>query len=99
MKRELHPTIYIMTNKFNSVLYTGVTSNLVARVTEHKSGEIPGFTNTYKVNKLVYFEEFATMNDAISREKQIKAGSRRKKVDLINKLNPQWRDLYEDFFV
>jgi putative endonuclease len=98
MKRELHPCIYIMTNKDNHVLYTGVTSNLFKRVTEHKEKSIPGFTSSYNVDKLVYFEEFATMEEAIAREKQIKGGSRKRKLDLVNSKNPEWRDLYDDFF-
>ena len=98
MKRELHPCIYIMTNKANRVLYTGVTSNLFKRVTQHKDKVAPGFTSTYNVTKLVYYEEFESMEDAIAREKQLKGGSRKKKIDLINKMNPEWRDLYEDFF-
>ena len=99
MKRELHPCIYIMTNKYNRVLYTGVTSNLLRRVTEHKEKAIEGFTSRYNVNKLVYYEEFATMEEAIAREKQIKGGSRKKKLDLIKSKNPNWEDLYDEFFV
>lgn len=99
MKRELHPCVYIMTNKYNRVLYTGVTSNILRRVTEHKEKIIEGFTSRYNVNKLVYFEEFATMEEAITREKQIKSGSRKKKLDLIKNKNPMWKDLYDEFFV
>ncbi len=98
MKRELHPCVYIMTNKDNHVLYTGVTSNLFKRVSEHKEKAVPGFTSSYNVTKLVYYEEYATMEEAIAREKQIKGGSRKKKIDLINSVNPAWRDLYDDFF-
>lgn len=98
MKRELHPCIYIMTNKGNQVLYTGVTSNLFKRVAEHKDKTIAGFTSAYNVTKLVYYEECATMEEAIAREKQIKGGSRQKKIDLINVKNPEWKDLYEEFF-
>ncbi len=87
-----------MTNKNNHVLYTGVTSNLFKRVSEHKEKAVPGFTSSYNVTKPVYFEEYATMEEAIAREKQIKAGSRRKKIDLINSRNPEWKDLYDDFF-
>ena len=72
-----------MTNKYNKVLYTGVTSNLFRRVTEHKEKVIEGFTNRYNVTKFVYYEEFATMDKAIAREKQIKGGSGQKKLDLI----------------
>jgi putative endonuclease len=88
-----------MTNQFNTVLYTGVTSNLMRRVTEHKDKAIPGFTSKYSVTKLVWCKEYATMEEAIAREKQIKGGSRQKKVDLINSMNPEWKDLYDEFFV
>lgn len=98
MKRELHPCIYIMTNKLNTVLYTGVSSNLLRRVTEHKEKTVAGFTSKYNVTKLVFYEEYATMKEAIAREKQIKGGSRRKKIDLINGKNPEWKDSYEEFF-
>lgn len=87
-----------MTNKNNAVLYTGVTSNLFKRVSEHKSKIVTGFTSNYNVMKLVYYEEFETMPEAIAREKQIKGGSRQKKIDLINHKNPEWKDLYEEFF-
>ena len=98
MRRELHPCVYIMTNKNNGVLYTGVTSNLFKRVAEHKDKLVPGFTSAYNVTKLVYYEEHNTMEEAIAREKQIKGGSRQKKIDLINSRNPEWEDLYEEFF-
>ncbi len=88
--------VYIMTNKNNTVLYTGVTSNLARRVWEHKEKINRGFAEVNNVNKLVYCEEFAQVSDAIAREKQIKAGSRQKKIDLINSLNPEWRDLLEE---
>ncbi|NOT03347.1 MAG: GIY-YIG nuclease family protein [Anaerolineales bacterium] len=99
MKRQLHPCIYIMTNQYNKVLYTGVTSNLPRRITEHKEKTIAGFTSQYHVTKLVYYEEYATMEEAIAREKQIKGGSRQKKIDLIKSKNPEWKDLYDEFFV
>ncbi len=98
MKRELHPCVYIMTNRYNKVLYTGVTSNLLKRVNEHKEKTIGRFTSQYNVTKLVYYEEFETMPEAIAREKQIKGGSRQKKLDLINSKNPGWKDLYDEFF-
>ncbi len=85
-----------MTNKLNSVLYTGVTSNLEKRVHEHKSKLIEGFTKKYNVDKLVCYEVFDDINDAITREKQIKAGSRQKKIDLIAGINPTWKDLYNE---
>jgi len=88
--------VYIMTNKYNTVLYTGVTNDLVRRVYEHKEKLVEGFTKRYNVDKLVYFECTDDVNAAIAREKQIKGGSRRKKVDLINGLNPEWKDLYEE---
>lgn len=86
-----------MTNKNNTVLYTGVTSNLPKRVQEHqeKAYEL-SFTSKYNLNKLVYWESFQEIGDAIFREKQIKAGSRQKKINLINSLNPEWRDLAEE---
>ena len=89
----------MMTNQYHTVLYTGVTSNLLRRVSEHKNKSVGGFTTRYRVTKLMYYEDFETMQDAIAREKQIKGGSRQKKVDLINSMNPQWKDLYEGFFV
>jgi putative endonuclease len=89
--------VYIMTNKNNSTLYTGVTSDLKRRVYSHKNSLIPGsFTANYKTFKLVYYEGFHNIEEAIGREKQIKAGSRQKKMDLINAFNPKWRDLYDD---
>ncbi len=86
--------IYILSNKNNTVLYVGVTNNLTRRIWEHKSKLIEGFTKKYNLDKLVYFESFDNPKDAIKREKQLKAGSRKKKVELINKLNPEWKDLY-----
>ena len=86
--------IYIITNEINSVLYTGVTNDLKKRIYEHKSKLIKGFTEKYNVDILVYYEVFDDINDAISREKQIKAGSRQKKIDLIESFNPKWDDLY-----
>ena len=86
--------IYILTNKNNTVLYTGVTNNLLRRLEEHKQGLNPkSFTSKYKLYKLVYYESFFLIGDAIAREKQIKAGSRRKKEELINSINPNWKDL------
>jgi len=85
--------IYIMTNKNNTVLYTGVTSNLIKRAYEHKNELIDGFTKRYNVNKLVYYEQFHNIEYAISREKKIKAGSRKKKIDLIEKKNPTFEDI------
>ena len=89
--------VYIMTNKHNTVLYTGVTNNLERRVREHRSGDGSVFTKKYNCNKLVYFEVLHSALDAIAREKQIKGGSRRKKEALINKQNRDWKDLAKDW--
>ncbi|MEK7618412.1 MAG: GIY-YIG nuclease family protein [Patescibacteria group bacterium] len=86
--------VYIMTNYANTVLYTGVTNDLIRRGYEHKNKIVKGFTTKYNVNKLVYYEATENIESAILREKQIKAGSRQKKIDLINKSNPEWEDLY-----
>ncbi|HYQ59047.1 MAG TPA: GIY-YIG nuclease family protein [Draconibacterium sp.] len=92
MKKEAY--VYILTNSGNSVLYVGVTSNLTQRMQQHKNGFFKNsFTSRYMINKLVYYELFLDMTDAIAREKQIKAGSRKKKLDLINSRNPDWEDL------
>jgi putative endonuclease len=88
--------VYILTNKHNTVLYTGVTNDLKRRVYEHKQGLASGFTSRYRVNKLVYYEVTPEVRAAIAREKQIKAGSRRSKSDLVNRANPEWEDLYDD---
>jgi putative endonuclease len=85
-----------MTNKNNKVLYTGITNDLKRRVYEHKEKFVAGFTKKYNVSKLVYYEVFEDPENAILREKQIKAGSRQKKIDLINGMNKEWRDLYEE---
>lgn len=87
--------IYILTNRANRVLYKGVTNDLSRRISEHKALVGSKFTSRYKVTKLVYFETFDNPGDAITREKQIKAGSRQKKIDLINGMNPGWVDLYD----
>jgi putative endonuclease len=86
--------VYLMTNKMNTVIYTGVTSNLQKRIYEHREKIIDGFTKKYNVNKLVYYEVFDSIEDAILKEKQIKAGSRKKKMEMINSLNPDSKDLY-----
>ena len=89
--------VYIMTNFKNTVLYTGVTDNLIRRVFEHKSGlNITSFTFRYNITKLVHFESFHTIEEAIAREKQIKGGSRKRKEDLINSVNPEWKDLGQE---
>lgn len=86
-----------MTNKNNNVLYTGITNNLVVRIYQHKNSLNEGFTKRYNINKLVYYEIFSDVNQAIQREKQIKAGSRKRKLLLIKKMNPDWKDLSDDF--
>ncbi len=86
--------VYILTNKNNTVLYTGIINSLIRRIWEHKTKLIDGFTKRYNVEKLVYYETFNNPQDAIKREKQIKAGSRKKKIELINSLNNKWEDLY-----
>jgi putative endonuclease len=88
--------VYLLTNKNNTVIYTGVTNDLKRRVYEHKEKLIDGFTKKYNVNKLVYFEATNDINSAIEREKQIKAGSRQKKIDLIYSINKDWIDLYDE---
>jgi len=91
MERQYY--VYIMTNPRNNVLYTGVTNNLNRRVQEHRDKTVPGFTKKYNVTKLVFAEAFSTALEAITREKQIKAGSRQKKIALIEGINPLWADL------
>ncbi len=86
--------VYILTNTNNTVLYTGVTSNLVKRVYEHKNKMVQGFTEKYNLHKLVYYEVFEDMMNAIIREKQIKGWLRSKKISLIEKANANWTDLY-----
>ena len=90
--------VYIMTNAHNTVLYTGVTNNLQRRILEHRSGKGSAFTRKYNITKLVYQECGDDVNAAIFREKQIKAGSRKKKIELINSINPEWKDLFETYF-
>lgn len=87
---------YILTNKSNKVLYVGVTNNLERRVFEHKHKLIPGFTSKYNLNKLVWFENFSDINDAISAEKKIKGWLRIKKIKLIESKNKDWKDLSVD---
>jgi predicted GIY-YIG superfamily endonuclease len=90
------PAVYIMASGRNGTLYIGVTSNLVQRAWLHRTGAMPGFTERYGCKTLVWYEVHATMPNAIARERQIKAGSRRNKLALINMTNPKWRDLFED---
>ena len=91
MKRIYY--VYMMTNKNNSVIYTGVTDDLSRRVYQHKDKLIKGFTSKYNVIKLVYYEEYEYIYNAIAREKQIKGGSRQKKIELIESINKEWEDL------
>jgi len=88
--------VYIMTNRGNNALYVGVTRDLIKRVYEHKAKLVNGFTKKYNIIKLVYYEVFEDIENAILREKQIKAGSRQKKIELVNDMNREWRDLYAD---
>ena len=90
--------VYIMTNQDHNVLYTGVTNDLQRRVIEHRSGKGGEFTRRYKIYKLVYYEAGNDVAMAIFREKQIKGGSRQKKIELINSINPGWEDLFEKHF-
>ena len=91
--------IYILTNKKNGTLYTGVTTSLVHRIYQHKHELVKGFTKTYGLKKLVYFEQYDSYAQAIKREKRLKEWQRQWKIDLIEKDNPDWRDLYEDINV
>ncbi len=93
MKR---PCVYLLASKRHGTLYVGVTSNLVQRAWQHKEGVVEGFTSKYGVKTLVWYELHPTMESAITREKQIKAGNRNKKIQLIEAMNPDWRDLYTD---
>ena len=87
--------VYILTNK-SATLYIGVTNNLKRRIYEHKNKLIKGFTSEYNLNKLIYYEEFSSINDAIAAEKKIKGWTRKKKMELIKRINPKFRDLSED---
>ena len=88
--------VYILANPRHNVLYTGVTNDLVRRVWQHRNGQGGGFTARYHCNELVMYETFRDSYNAIAREKQLKAGSRRDKVGLIEQVNPDWRDLYDE---
>lgn len=94
MKKQYY--VYILTNFTNSVLYIGVTSNLVRRIYQHKAKLDDGFTSKYKISKLVYYEIFEDVENALLREKRLKGSSRKRKIGLINSINEQWRDLYKD---
>jgi putative endonuclease len=88
--------VYILASKRNGTLYTGVTNNLLKRVDEHKNNLIAGFTSKYNVHNLVYYERYSDINSAIAREKRIKKWKREWKIELIEKSNPEWRDLFND---
>ncbi len=90
--------VYIITNKRNSVLYTGVTSDLEKRIYEHKEKLAESFTSKYNIEKLVYYEMHNDINNAIEREKKIKGGSRSKKIKLVDEMNSEWRDLYSEIY-
>ncbi len=87
--------IYLLTSRDNTVLYTGVTNDLNRRIMEHRSGTFKGFTQKYHVHKLVYFEQYGDINEAIAREKQIKSWPRARKDELVNSMNPEWKELCE----
>ena len=97
MHSEFSPAVYILASRRNGTLYTGVTSNLLGRLHQHREGLIPGFTRKYGVKSLVWFEQHATMEHAIQREKRVKKWNRAWKIELIEQANPGWRDLAEDF--
>jgi putative endonuclease len=90
------PAVYILASRRNGTLYIGVTSNLVARVWQHKNDVVEGFTNRYAVHTLVYFELHAEMAQAIAREKQLKKWKRAWKLEMIERHNPEWRDLWDE---
>ena len=92
------PAVYIITNKRNGTLYTGVTGNLQKRIYEHKNNLAEGFSQKYNTHTLVYYETHETMQTAIEREKQIKRWKREWKLKLIEEKNPEWKDLYEELF-
>jgi putative endonuclease len=96
MPVEKYYYVYLVTNFTNRVIYTGVTSDLLTRVQQHREKMNEGFTNRYNAWKLVYFEQTLEVYSALEREKQIKAGSRKAKVALIEAANPHWRDLYPE---
>jgi putative endonuclease len=97
MHEDFQPIVYLLASKRNGTLYTGVTSNLLARIHQHRLGAVRGFTREYGVKLLVWFEQHATMDSAIMREKRIKKWNRAWKLELIEAANPDWRDLAEDF--
>jgi len=96
MNSSKQPAVYILASKRNGTLYTGVTSDLLKRMWQHRNVIVDGFTQKYSVHRLVYYELAEEMAAAIAREKPIKGGSRAKKLAMIESMNPEWRDLYED---
>lgn len=90
--------VYIMTNKKHGVLYTGITNDIERRVAEHKHKEVPGFTSRYNLTRLVYYDEYGDVNEAIAGEKEIKGWLRSKKIALIESMNPEWKDLSEGWY-
>ena len=96
MGREYNYFVYITTNFNNTTLYIGVSNSLYRRIIEHKEGIVEGFTKNYKCHKLIYYEYFTDIGYAIAREKQLKKWSRKKKEALIKKMNPEWKDLFDD---
>jgi putative endonuclease len=97
MHEDFQPAVYLLASKRNGTLYVGVTSNLLARIHQHRASAVRGFTRDYGVKMLVWFEQHATMEAAITREKRIKKWNRSWKLELIEANNPEWRDLAEDF--
>jgi putative endonuclease len=97
MHDDFQPCVYLLASKRNGTLYVGVTSNLLVRIHQHRIGAVRGFTSEYGINLLVWFEQHATMDSAITREKRIKKWNRAWKLELIERDNPDWRDLAEDF--
>jgi putative endonuclease len=97
MRQDFGPTVYLLASRRNGTLYIGITSSLLQRVHQHREGFVPGFTREYGVKMLVWFEQRATMDAAIQREKRIKKWNRAWKLELIEKENPDWRDLAEEF--
>jgi putative endonuclease len=97
MRDDFQPCVYLLASKRNGTLYTGITSNLLARIQQHRNGIVRGFARKYDVTLLVWFEQHPTMHSAITREKRIKKWNRAWKLELIEADNPDWRDLAEDF--
>ena len=97
MRQDFQPAVYLLASGYNGTLYLGVTSDLLQRIAQHRDETFEGFSNRYGVNRLVWFEQHATMDEAIQREKRVKKWRRAWKIELIAEANPRWRDLAEDF--